>query len=160
LAPPLVGPAPDRFLAARLDALGRPDLARALPERVGSRAAVLVHRPRRPPVLGRAAVERAAALVPLLVGLQEALAAPAAERLSQPALADALAALTEGLGAGAFELDALATGDYGVEPVPDHGAEDLPSSPSAVPTSVLALVLDAVTAAAARRQPEAELDPA
>jgi thiopeptide-type bacteriocin biosynthesis protein len=161
LAPPLVGPPPERFLAARLEALGRPDLARGLSARLGDGAAMLVHHPTRPPVLARAAVERAARLVPLLVGLHEALAPPAAERLAQPALADALDALTEGLGAGAFALDALAVGDYGVEPVPDDVAvNDDGSSPGmAAQGSVLALLVDAVAGAAARRQPEAPLDP-
>jgi thiopeptide-type bacteriocin biosynthesis protein len=108
-------------------------------------------------VLARAAVERAARLVPLLVGLQEALAPPAAERLRQPALADALDALTEGLGAGAFDLDALAAGDYGVEGIADDADEPLPERPT--PARVLALVLDAVTGAARRGAREALLDP-
>jgi thiopeptide-type bacteriocin biosynthesis protein len=155
LAPPLVGPPPGQHLAARLDALGVPD-ADDVVRSAGERAAVLVHRPREPPALARAAVARAARLVPLLAGLQEALAPPAAERLAQPALADALDALTEGLGAGAFDLDALATGDYGVDPGdPDDDAPD--RAPAA---GVLAVVLDAVVAAAARRASEAPLDPA
>ena len=60
-------------------------------------------------------MERAARLAPLLVRLQEALAAPAAERFAQPALADGLDAVTELYGAGAFDVAALATGDYGVD---------------------------------------------
>ena len=77
--------------------------------------AVLVHRPRQPPTLERAAVERAARLAPLLVRLQDALAPPAGERFAQPALADALDAATELFGGGAFDVAALGAGDYGVE---------------------------------------------
>ena len=139
LTPPIIGPPPGEHLRARLEALGETDAARALAQAnaaLGTGAfargaealvalpgdgvpadvhAVLVHRPRKPPTLERAAVERAARLVPLLVRLQDALAAPAAERFAQPALVDALDAATELHGGGAFDVAALATGDYGVE---------------------------------------------
>ena len=57
--------------------------------------AVLTHRSRKPPRLARAAVARAARLVPLLVRLQEALAPPAAERFTSGALVSALDASNE-----------------------------------------------------------------
>ena len=119
-------------MCARLDALGEADAARALEHALDALAAgdlargaaglaslpgggddagvhaVLVHRPRQPPTLERAAVERAARLAPLLVRLQDALAPPAGERFAQPALADALDAATELFGGGAFDVAALA----------------------------------------------------
>ncbi len=120
--------------------------------------AVLVHRPTAPPTLERAAVERAARLAPLLVRLQEALAAPAAERFAQPALADGLDAVTELYGAGAFDVAALATGDYGVD-IRDDDDDDgqLPARPPH--TAVLAVILDAIATAGARGAVEASLDP-
>ena len=158
LAPPLVGPPPAEHLAARLAALGVPD-GGGVGRSLRARAAVLVHRPKQRPALARGAVARAARLVPLLAGLQEALAPPATERLAQPALADALDALSEGLGSGAFDLDALAAGDYGVEVGDDDDAAD-----RAPATAIVALVVDAVVAAIAdaapRRAEEAPLDPA
>ena len=147
LSPPIVGAAPGEHLRARLEALGEPDAARAVDQANAALAAgdlargaallaglpggdtdggvhaVLVHRPRSAPTLERAAVERAAALAPLLVRLQDALAPPAAERFAQPALADALDAVTELQGGGAFDIAALATGDYGVE-LHDDGDDD------------------------------------
>ncbi len=178
LAPPIIGAAPGEHLRARLDALGEQDAARALSQasaalRDGQLArgaaalaslpgggagsevhAVLVHRPRKPPTLERAAVERAARLVPLLIRLQDALAAPAAERFAQPALAEALDAVTELHGGGAFDVAALATGDYGVEL---HGDDDdtIQRPPDA---TVLTLLLDVIAETSRQRRQEATLD--
>ena len=177
LSPPIVGTLAAEHMSARLAALGEEDARRALEQADGALAAgalargaatlatlpgagddddvhaVLVHRPRKPPTLERAAVERAARLAPLLVRLQDALAAPAAERFAQPALADALDAVTELQGGGAFDVAALATGDYGVEL---HGDEDMPwRGPD---TSVLTLLLDAIADASRHRRAEASLD--
>ena len=189
LAPPIIGPAPAAFLAAKLAALGETDAARALDEAAAALAtgdlargraalaalpgggggdadlhAVLIHRPAAPPTLERAAVERAARLAPLLVRLQEALAAPAAERFAQPAMADGLDAVTELYGAGAFDVAALATGDYGVEVRDDEddgGQGDDGQLPARPPhPGVLAVILDAIATASARRAVEASLDPA
>ncbi|HET6284169.1 MAG TPA: lantibiotic dehydratase, partial [Polyangia bacterium] len=126
LTPPLIGPPPLAWLSARLEkftatdvaarglasvavALAAGDLHRASGELHGlpgaERAqagvhAVLVFDSPRPATLARAAVKRAAALCPLLFRLQEALAAPVAERLSQPAAGEALTAVTDVFGAG------------------------------------------------------------
>src|SRR6185369_7283656 len=176
LTPPIVGAAAGPFMRARLDALGEPDAARALEHALDAFAAgdlargaagmaslpgsgddagvhaVLVHRPRRPPTLERAAVERAARLAPLLVRLQDALAPPAAERFAQPALADALDAITELHGGGAFDVAALATGDYGVEL---HGAGDDDIAHRGPDAAVVALVLDAIAEASRHGSAEA-----
>jgi len=181
LSPPIVGAAAGAFMRARLDALGEGDAARALDQASAALAAgdiargaaglsalpggdddagihaVLVHLPRRPPTLERAAVERAARLVPLLVRLQDALAPPAAERFAQPALADALDAATELFGGGAFDVAALAAGDYGVEL---RGGDDDDPAPRAPDTAVLTLLLDAIADAARGRRAEATLDAA
>ncbi len=115
LAPPLVGMSADRYLAGKLAELGidggavQRELEEAAPN------AVLIHEPPATPTLSRAAVERAARLVPQLVALQEALAPPASERLAGTAFADALDGITETFGAGALDLAALATGGYGVD---------------------------------------------
>jgi thiopeptide-type bacteriocin biosynthesis protein len=179
LAPPIVGDPPAEHLRARLERLGESDAARALGQASDALAAgalargtpalaqlpgdedgddgvhaVLVHRPRTPPTLERAAVERAARLLPLLVRLQDALAAPAAERFAQPALADALDAATEIYGGGAFDVAALAAGDYGVE-LHDHDEDAAPRAPDA---AVLTLLLDAIAEAARKRRDEAHLD--
>jgi thiopeptide-type bacteriocin biosynthesis protein len=178
LTPPIVGLPPGEHLRARLEALGESDATEALARanqalasgrlEPGAEAlallpggaadddgvhAVLVHRPRKPPALERAAVERAARLAPLLVRLQDALAPPAAERLAQPALADALDAVTEIHGGGALDIAALAAGDYGVD-LRDDG-EDARRAPD---TTVLTLLLDAIADAARRRSTEATLD--
>jgi thiopeptide-type bacteriocin biosynthesis protein len=178
LTPPLVGAPPGEHVRARLQALGEEDAARALEGAntglaggalaTGAAAlatlpgggadngihGVLVHRPRKTPTLERAAVERAARLVPLLVRLQDALAPPAAERFAQPALADGLDAATELHGAGAFDVAALATGDYGVEL--HDGDEDLPHrAPDAL---VLSLLLDAIAEAGRAGRDVATLD--
>ncbi len=178
LSPPIIGAPPGEHLRARLEALGEPDAARAVEQAIaalgagdltrgaaalaslpggeadGGVHAVLVHRPRTPPTLERAAVERAARLAPLLVRLQDALAPPAAERFAQPALADALDATTELHGGGAFDVAGLATGDYGVELHDDDG-DAHHRSPDA---TVLTLLLDAIAGAARQRRDEAALD--
>src|SRR4051812_27074253 len=133
VTPPLVGQRADVWMRARLAHLGQAAAADALARaaRELGRGAldagadalarlpgahgpgtqgVLVHAPRRPPTLARAAAQRAAELAPLLFGLQEALAPPASERLAQPALDEALSAITEIHGAGALDLGALAAG--------------------------------------------------
>lgn len=176
LRPPLVGPPPHAFLAERLRALGLEaerasleaalcaladaDLAggQAALNRLPGRArrdlhAVLLHRPARLPRIPRAPVARAARLIPLLLRLQEALAPPAAERLASPALADALDACTELYGAGAFDLEALATGGYGVAIDED---DDGPAG--AVDPAVVALFAGAFADAARRGASEVDLD--
>jgi lantibiotic biosynthesis protein len=178
LAPPIVGAPPAEHLHARLEALGEHDAARALSQATAALArgdlqsgaaalaalpgagngdgvhAVLIHRPRKPPTLERAAVERAARLAPLLVRLQDALAPPAAERFAQQSLADALDATTELHGGGAFDVGALAAGDFGVEL---HGAAD--EIPRRAPDpNVLTLLLDAIVEAGRQRRDEAALD--
>jgi lantibiotic biosynthesis protein len=180
LAPPLVGPPGEAHLEQRLRALGLAAEAQALEAsvrslRAGDRRggetalarlpgrvdravqATLVHRPSRPPRIGRAAVARGAGLVPLLIRLQDALAPPAAERLASAALADALDACTEVFGAGAFDLDALAAGAYGV----DLDEDETPSTPPhpALPP-LLAYLAEAFARAARDRQPEVALDAA
>jgi thiopeptide-type bacteriocin biosynthesis protein len=185
VTPPLVGERADLWMRARLTRLGATstagELARAV--RALDRGAlddgaaalgrlpgaggpgthgVLVHRAPRPPALARAAVERAAALAPLLFRLQEALAPPSAERLAQPALDEALSAVTELHGAGALDLAALAAGDYGVRPEGDQGdGGDAPALPS--PAALIAHLVDAIVAAERGRRGDvavAHLDPA
>jgi thiopeptide-type bacteriocin biosynthesis protein len=176
LAPPLVGPPPARQLLARLRALGLDETVtaldqaiaalesgdvaaargalRALPGSAGPDVhAVLVHQPARPPTLARAAVARAARLTPLLLGLQEALAPPVSERLGSAAVADALDAVTETFGAGAFDLEALATGGYGVDLAGDDDAPTRPADPA-----VVAFLADAFARAAADGAPEVTLE--
>jgi thiopeptide-type bacteriocin biosynthesis protein len=180
VTPPLVGPEAATWMQARLARLGRVELARALE---GVRRAlargdlargaeelaalpgaaagadlhgVLVHGPRRTPTLDRAAVERAAALAPLLFRLQEVLAPPASERLAQPAFEEALDAATERGGAGALDLGALAAGEYGVDPVGD--GDDEPREPRATPP-LLGVLVDALMTAAGAGRAEAVLDP-
>ena len=178
LAPPIIGAPPGEHLRARLEGLGESDAAAALGRANAALAAgdlargaaalallpgdageddgvhaVLVHRARGPLTLERAAVERAARLAPLLVRLQDALAPPAAERFAQPALADGLDAVTELYGGGAFDVAALATGDYGVEL--HDGDDDARRLPVA---NVLTLLLDAIAAAGRLGGAEAALD--
>jgi thiopeptide-type bacteriocin biosynthesis protein len=181
LTPPLVGDDAATWMGARLERLGRADLGRALDaarralgrgELARGAAAleelpgagggpgvhgVLVHRPRAAPTLARAAVERAAALAPLLFRLQEVLAAPASERLAQPALEEALDAATELCGAGALDLGALDAGDYGVRPGHADGATLAPRDAAPAP-AVLTVLVDAIVAAARARREEAALD--
>ena len=194
LVPPLVGPAAAGWMGARLGRLGRDALARDLTRATALLArgelargaaalgalpgvgapddhavqGVLVHHPRRPPTLSRAAVARAAALAPLLFRLQDALAPPAAERVAQPALDEALDAITEIHGAGALELGALAANEYGVsagagdEDGEDReDREDREDGARRAPTSspaILAPLVDAIVAAARAGRAEARLD--
>ena len=179
LSPPLIGPAPARHLRDRLVALGRDaaarliddaqtafeagdiargrDLWRALPglaER--DLHAVLTLRPERTPRLERAAVARAARLVPLLCRLQEAMAPPAGERFGARAWTDALDASTEIFGGGRFDLVALAAGDYGVDVDGDDDAT--PAAGTAPPPALLVLLVDAIAEAARQKRPDATLD--
>ena len=151
LAPPLIGPPADVYLTRKLAAIGAPPS----PLVIDRDQAVLIHRARRSPTLERAAVDRAARLVPLLIALNDALAPPASERFAQPALSDALDAATETFGAGAFDLASLVAGDYGVDAAGDEQAA--PQPPSA---RVTAVVVDAIMEALAHGRPAAELDPA
>ncbi len=178
LAPPLIGVPAVEHLIGRLGALGlaakREGLEAALAAfQAGDRdrgaavleglpghaeravQAVLVHRPKQPPRIARAAVTRAAGLVPLLIRLQQALAPPSAERLASAALVDGLDACTELHGAGAFDVEALATGQYGVDI--DDDADPAAASPSALP-GVVAFLADAFARAARDGQPEVALD--
>jgi thiopeptide-type bacteriocin biosynthesis protein len=179
VTPPLVGPDAATWMHARLARLGRADLGRALDGACRALArgeldegtaalatlpgvstgggvhGVLVHRCGRAPTLARAAVERAAALAPLLFRLQEALAPPASERLAQPALDEALDAATELWGAGALDLSALADGDYGVDPAGDDA--EAGREPAAAP-AVVAIIVDAIVTAVRARSAEAALD--
>ncbi|HVY41299.1 MAG TPA: thiopeptide-type bacteriocin biosynthesis protein [Polyangia bacterium] len=180
LTPPLVGAPAVEYLLARLEALELETERRALEaaaaalasgdRRAGTAAlddlpghaeravqAVLIHRPPQRPRIPRAAVARAARLVPLLIRLQQALAPPAAERLASEALADALDACTELHGAGAFDLEALATGQYGVEIDDDAG----PASGGQAPVpGVVAFLAEALARAAREGRAEVALDPA
>ncbi len=178
LSPPLIGPPPASYLRARLAALGQEtevraldeaaaafeagDLARgralwtALPGRVEHDvAAVLTFRPPKMPRLERAAVARAARLVPLLCRLQEALAPPLAERFTASAWNDAFDASTEIFGAGAFPLGPLAAGDYGV----DAGDAVADGPAAAIPPRLLVLLCDAMAEAARTKRRELTLDP-
>jgi lantibiotic biosynthesis protein len=71
-------------------------------------------------------VTRACALAPILFRLQEALTPPIRERAPGPAMAEALDAATEIFGAGAFDLRALATGEYGVAFGPERRPRNVP----------------------------------
>jgi thiopeptide-type bacteriocin biosynthesis protein len=178
LSPPLIGPAPAHHLRDRLLALGREadarliddaqvafearDLrrGRALWEALPGRAerdlhAVLTLHPDRTPRLERAAVARAARLVPLLCRLQEAMAPPASERFGARAWSDALDASTEIFGGGRFDLAALAAGDYGVDV---DGDDEAPAFGAAPPAALLTLLIDAIAGAARRKRPDATLD--
>jgi thiopeptide-type bacteriocin biosynthesis protein len=183
VTPPLVGRAGPAWMRARLLGLGRPALARALAAATRALArgdldggatalaalpgaasgaavqGVLVHDPRRVPTLARAAVERAAALAPLLFGLQDALVPPACERLADPALDAALDAATELVGAGALDLGALDAGEYGVRPE-DGDAGGTVRGPAPCPPAVLTVLTDAILAAARAGRAEAALSAA
>ena len=184
LAPPLVGPPPARWMCARLERLGRAPTARALARAAALLArgqlargaaaldalpgagaprdeavqAVLVHHPRGRPTLSSAVVARAAALAPLLFRLQDALAPPAAERLAQRALDEALDAITEIHGAGALALGALAANEYGVSARPDDAEDDDGPRDASVPPAVLAPLVDAIVDAARAGRAAAHLD--
>ena len=171
LTPPLIGPSPLAWLTARLPkiaaaespahglrsvaaALAAGDATRASVDLLGLPGAertlagihgILVFDPPRPATLARTAVQRAAALAPLLFRLQEALSPPAAERLSQPAVGEALTAVTEIFGAGALDLGALALGDYGIDLEDEHdqGEAAVTAHP---PAALLTLLIDRITA--------------
>lgn len=98
--------------------------------------------------LSRPAIERAAALAPLLFRLQEALAAPSSERTPGRALAETLDAATEIFGAGALELAALARGEYGADPAGDTGESDTPETNPHAGAAVAAFLTNRVMAAA------------
>ena len=104
------------------------------------------------PRLERAAVDRAARLVPLLIRLQEALAPPAGERFGERSWSDALDASTEIFGAGRFDLAALAAGDYGVEV---DGDDDSSATGAAPPPALLSLLVDAIAEAARHKRSDA-----
>jgi thiopeptide-type bacteriocin biosynthesis protein len=182
LSPPLIGPPPARYLRDRLAALGRQTEVRALDEAeaafaagdlTGGRAlwgalpgrwaardltAVLTLHPRKTPRLERAAVARAARLVPLLCRLQEALAPPIAERFAARVWNDAFDASTEIFGAGAFNLGSLAAGDYGVD-AEDANAEAVADATTAAPPpALLVLLCDAIAEAARTKRREATLE--
>ncbi len=119
---------------------------------------MLTLRPRKTPRLERAAVARAARLVPLLCRLQEALAPPLAERFSARVWNDAFDASTEIFGAGAFNLGSLAAGDYGVD-AEDANAEAIADATApAPPPALLVLLCDAIAEAARTKQREATLE--
>jgi thiopeptide-type bacteriocin biosynthesis protein len=179
LSPPLIGPPPASYLGDRLAALGRQTEARALDEaraafEAGDLArgralwdalpgraapdltAVLTLHPRKTPRLERAAVARAARLVPVLCRLQEALAPPLAERFAARVWNDAFDAATEIFGAGAFNLGALAGGDYGVDAEDANAEAD--ATAASPPPALLVLLCDAIAEAARTRRREATLE--
>ena len=181
LSPPLIGPPPAGYLRDRLAALGRQTEARALDEagaafEAGDLArgralwtalpgraapdvtAVLTLHPRKTPRLERAAVARAARLVPLLCRLQQALAPPLAERFTARVWNDAFDASTEIFGAGAFNLGSLAAGDYGVDAEdanPDAAADATVAAP---PPALVVLLCEAIAEAARAKRREATLE--
>jgi lantibiotic biosynthesis protein len=181
LSPPLIGPPPASYLRDRLAALGRTAEARALDEAAAAFEAgdlargralwgalpgrsardvnpVLTLRPRKTPRLERAAVARAARLVPLLCRLQEALAPPLGERFAARVWNDVFDASTEIFGAGAFALGPLAAGDYGVD-AEDANAEAIADATGApAPPALLVLLCDAIAEAARTKRREATLD--
>ena len=132
-APPLIGPAPLSWMTARHGAA----IAGEEPKH-----AVLVHEGE--VTLSRAAVERAAALAPLLFRLQQALAPPMAERDLDAGTSAALQATEELFGAGAYDLDALALGHYGT-PLDAEVA----SAPRPQQGPVVRAVVDAIVGALA-----------
>ena len=155
-APPLVGPPPLSWMAERHDEwaeraeiLAAPTAA-ALATLEDPLHAVLVHEGE--VTLSRAAVERAAALAPLLFRLQQALTPPFDERALQalPALQSA----AELYGAGAFRLDALALGHYGtpLDAAALPGGDEPRSAVAAVQRAILDAVVGAIVAGARRRR--------
>ena len=106
-------------------------------------------------VLDERAVERAAALAPLLFRLQQAIAGPVAERqLDQPLLAR-LQGIAEVFGAGAYQPAALATGGHGVALTDGHEPE---VRPAAWPAPLLAYLTEALMSAARSGAGEILLD--
>ncbi|HEY2747700.1 MAG TPA: lantibiotic dehydratase, partial [Polyangia bacterium] len=145
-APPLIGPPPLAWMIARHGAA----IADEEPKH-----AVLVHEG--DVTLSRAAVERAAALAPLLFRLQEALAPPIAERALATGTLAALEAAEEIFGVGAYDLDALALGGYGTPLDADdiHGGD---AGPPPQDAHVLRLVVDAIATALVTGAPSAPLE--
>jgi thiopeptide-type bacteriocin biosynthesis protein len=129
---------------------------------------VLVHQCLRTPRISRAAVERAAAVAPLLFRLQQAFSPPVAERALDAAILRSLDDITETFGAGALDLAAVATGGYGVALA--GGAGDSDDSPrdarvrdggTASPDlPAVAFVTGALVEAARTGAVEVDLDPA
>ena len=76
--------------------------------------------------------------------------------MAQPALADALDAVTELYGGGAFDVAALAAGDYGVELHGDGDDDEIAGRGPEMP--VLTLLLDTIVAAAREGRVEATVD--
>jgi thiopeptide-type bacteriocin biosynthesis protein len=91
------------------------------------------------------AIERAAALGPILFRLQAALAAPAAERVLDAGLIDRLTDVAEQFGAGGFDLSALATGGHGARLVEGDEPAATPATPGA---GLLGYLVDLLAAAA------------
>jgi thiopeptide-type bacteriocin biosynthesis protein len=141
-----------RFPGARAD--GSPDLHGVLVH-TGAHGPARAGQGARGFTLDRRAVERAAAVAPLLFRLQEALAAPVAERALQPGLVDRLDAVTERFGAGALDLAALATGAYG-EALAAIDDESLSQSP---PPEILSHLIEVIIEAAHARRAEVVLSP-
>ncbi len=171
LLPPLVGEPPGRWLQQRLDRLPA-ELAPLLdPSRAalaawssnqpaGDQTAVLQIETRGRPTIDRRAIDRACAVAPLLFGLQQALAAPVAERALDAELHARLAALIEWQGAGAYDLTALASGRHGLDLGPrleDAGEVSAPAP--APPPAVVALLAEAATEAARAGRLHIDLDP-
>ena len=138
LAPPLIGPPPAEWMSRRLAALAP---ARTLPTGLATHA-VLLHTPRGQATLSFTAAERAAAIAPLLFRLQHALAPPACERDLDPRVGEAVAAIAEIFGAGAYPLAALARVDYGLALPTD----DAPPHSPAPPPALLARLVDGLLA--------------
>ena len=93
-------------------------------------------------------------MAPLLFGLQQALAAPVAERALDAELHARLEALAEWQGAGAYDLAALASGRHGL----DLGAaarrgRGAPRRAPAPPAAVVALLARSGHRGRARRAP-------
>jgi thiopeptide-type bacteriocin biosynthesis protein len=137
LEPPLVGRAPLGWLLEKV--AGTPWEGRLQVESTdlgaGDVQATLLHLPEKTPTVARATVERAAALAGLLFRLADALAPPSAERALDPALGDALDALSETFGPGAFALAPLALGAFGT-PL-SFGEEPPPPEAGSVPAPLL-----------------------
>lgn len=117
---------------------------------------VLVHHCARPPQLSRPAVERAAALAPILFRLQQALSPPAAERALGTELLARLDGNAEIFGAGAFDLGSLAAGEYG------HAIGELDDQPSTetADVHVVAWLAGALLAGARGGRAQIDLDAA
>jgi thiopeptide-type bacteriocin biosynthesis protein len=117
----------------------------------------------------------------LLFRLQEALAAPAAERLAQPAVGEALQGVVEQFGAGALDLAALTGGSYGIAigethhvsegqdddgrsedgnraaPYADQAGSEAPDATAGPPAALVTLLLDRIMAATAAGAAQVDL---